>query len=73
MLGIKMPKEKKRYFTKNERLILKVVHDRRSPLTIREIAKKAGLSWVTTKKYLKILTKKGWIVEKKEKYKESEI
>ncbi len=59
-----------RHFSKNERLILKVIHDERSPLSIRGIAKKAGLSWITTKKYLKILKNKGWVLEEQEKNKE---
>jgi len=55
---------KKTYFNKNEKAILKVIYDSRRFMTIRDIAKKADLSWVTTRKYLKKLQEKGYVKEK---------
>lgn len=69
MSGVKMPKKKK-HFSKNERLILRVLHSERAPLTIRKIAEKSGLSWTTTRKYLRILVQKGWVKERVNGYEE---
>ena len=57
-----MPK-KKNYFNKHEKAILKVIYDSRRAMTIREIAEKTHISWVTAKKYLKKLVDRGFIQE----------
>jgi len=56
---------KKNYFNKNEKAILKVLYDARRYMPIREIADKAGMSWVTVRNYIKKLKEKGVILEKK--------
>lgn len=57
-----MPK-KKSHFNRQEKAILKVIYDSRRTMTIREIAKKAHMSWVTAKKYLKRLKARGYLIE----------
>ena len=57
---------KKPSFNRQEREILRVLYESRKPMSVREIAEKADMSWVTVKKYLKKLEKRGlWDEEKK--------
>lgn len=53
----------KPHFNKQERAILKVLYEARRTMTIRDIAEKSGMSWVTAKKYLKRLKERGVIQE----------
>jgi len=55
--------DKKSHFNKHEKAILKVIYDSRRAMTIREIAKKSSISWVTAKKYLKRLKDRGYLIE----------
>ena len=57
-------------FSKNEKAILKVLHDERSSMKIKKISEKSGLSWITTRKYLDILVERGWIKKRVDKYEE---
>jgi len=57
-----MPK-KKPSFNRQEKAILKVLFEHRRPMSIRELAEKTNMSWVTAKKYIKKLKERGWILE----------
>ncbi len=54
-----MPNE----FNKYEKAIIRVVAHRRGKLSVKQIAELAGLSWITTKKYLDKLVKEGVLLE----------
>ena len=49
-------------FGKFETLILQVTYKARRPMSIREMAKKADLSWVTCRKYAKDLIDRKWLL-----------
>lgn len=49
---------KKPQFNRIEREILRVLIKENKPLTLNEISKLTGISWVTVKKYKPILLKK---------------
>jgi len=51
--------KKKPHFNSKERAILQALNKSRVGLTIYEISQITGISWVTVKKYLKILEEKG--------------
>ncbi|MCX6817664.1 MAG: winged helix-turn-helix domain-containing protein [Candidatus Aenigmarchaeota archaeon] len=51
-----------RHLNKNERIILALLYKERRPMSIREISKRTGISWITVKKYLKTLQSKGVLV-----------
>ncbi len=51
----------KPHFNRQEKAILKVLYEERRNLSLREIAEKTHMSWVTVRKYVDQLTKKGWI------------
>jgi len=52
--------------TNQEKIILKVLYEENRDMSIKEIAKKTGMSWKTVKKYIEILEKKGvWDDKKK--------
>ena len=51
-----MPKTQ---FNKIEKAIIKVLAQHRGELSIKEIANRAGVSWVTARKYLKKLAAEG--------------
>ena len=57
-----MPK-KKSHFNRQEKVILKILHESRRPMAIREVAEKTQMSWVTAKKYLIKLKERGFIEE----------
>jgi len=58
---------KKPSFNRQEREILRVLYESRKPMSIREIAEKANMSWVTAKKHLKKLEERGlWDEGKKD-------
>lgn len=61
-----MVKEKKLLNSKMQ-VIISVLHKKGGALTENEIAKETGLSYITVKKYIKDLVKKGIIVEEKVK------
>jgi predicted transcriptional regulator len=63
-----MPREKKEKppLNKSETAIMKVIYSARRPMTTRDIAEKAGLSWTTARKYLNSLYKKDLVVRTKE-------
>ena len=46
-----------------EREIIRVILQEKTPMTINEISKKSGISWVTVKKYIPILKNKGVLDE----------
>jgi DNA-binding IclR family transcriptional regulator len=50
--------KRKPYFHKQERAILRALYRERRPMSIREIAEKAEMSWITARKYLKRLIKR---------------
>ena len=52
---------KKPLINNYELLILKAIHDSRRPLSINEIAEKAGISWITCRKYIQKLYRKKYI------------
>jgi Fic family protein len=55
-----MKKQKPQFNTKH-RAILQLLNKSRTGLTIYDIAKQTGISWVTVKKYLKEFVEKGLI------------
>jgi len=55
--------KKKKAFNRIEREIIRVLIKERKPLTINQVSKLSGISWVTVKKYIPILKKKGVIRE----------
>ena len=57
-----MKKPPRKFLNKQEKLILQTLYRARRFMSIKEIAEKAGMSWVTAKKYLKSLEDKKWIV-----------
>lgn len=58
-------KKQKPNFNSKERIILQLLNKSRTGLTIYDIAKQTGISWVTVKKYLKEFVKRGLIKETK--------
>lgn len=48
-----------------ERIVLKVMHENRRPLTINKVAKLTDLSWNTVEKYLDEFSKRGWLIKYK--------
>ena len=52
-------------FTKSERLIIQTAYQSRRSMSIREIAEKSDLSWVTARKYIRDLLDKKWLTEDK--------
>ena len=59
-----MVTEKKQLNSKM-REIIRILHKRSGAMSENEIAKQTGLSYVTVRKYLKEMVKKGIIVEEK--------
>lgn len=57
----------KKALNRIEKEIVRVLLKENRPLTINEISKISGISWVTIKKYKPILIKKGVVDEIKEK------
>jgi Fic family protein len=57
-----MKKQKPKFNTK-QRTILQLLNKSRTGLTIYDISKQTGVSWVTVKKYLKEFVEKGIIEE----------
>jgi len=57
---MKKPKPK---FNSKQRAILQLLNKSRTGLTIYDISKQTGIAWVTVKKYLNELVKRG-IVDK---------
>lgn len=57
---MKKPKPK---FNSKQRMILQLLNKSRTGITIYDISKQTGISWVTVKKYLKEFVKKGIIQE----------
>jgi len=55
-----MKKQKPKFNTK-QRTILQLLNKSRTGLTIYDISKQTGVSWVTVKKYLKEFVQKGII------------
>ncbi len=56
---------------KIEKLILKAMYQEHRPMSIREIADKASVSWITVRKHLKSLLVKQYvkmILDRKRKY-----
>ena len=53
--------KKKKYFNRIESKILRVLYQYKISLTIYEVAKETGISYPTSKKYLKKLKKDGLI------------
>lgn len=49
-------------FGKFETLILQITYKARRPMSIREISKKADLSWVTCRKYATDLIDRKWLL-----------
>ena len=56
---------KKPIFKPQEKSIIKVLHDENRWMSIKEVAEKANISWVTARKYLEKLIKDG-VIEKEE-------
>lgn len=56
-----------RRFTRQEKLILKVLFENRRCMSLKEIAEEAHMSWVTSRKYVERLTKRGWVIKEKKK------
>jgi len=63
-------KQRKASLNEYEARIMKVVHSTHKSLTTAEIAKKAGVSWATAKKYLKSLASKDLVERVKSGIKE---
>lgn len=57
----KKSKKKRTIYNRQEKAIMKVLYDSRRPMSIREIAEKAHMSWTTARKYIHQLEKKGWL------------
>ena len=51
-------------FNRQERMILKVVFEEQRGMSVREIAKKSQMSWITAKKYIDNFIRKQWLSEK---------
>lgn len=58
---------RKKYFNKYEKEILRLLYKENRPMTIREIAEKVDMSWVTARKWLNILKNKGLVKHGKKK------
>jgi len=56
---------KKPILKPQERAIIKVLHDENRWMSIKEVADKAKISWVTARKYLEKLFKNG-VIEKED-------
>ena len=54
-----MTKRKSR-FSRKEKAIMRVLYEARKPMSIREISEKADMSWVTVRKYLNTLERRGF-------------
>ena len=59
--NMKNKKIEKPSFSKHERLILEKLYKHNRPMSISELAG-SNMSWVTTKKYLKKLEKRGYVL-----------
>lgn len=59
--GTKIVKKAKPSFNRQEKAILKVTAEARRPMSIKEVAEKAHMSWTTAKKYMLKLEKRGWL------------
>jgi DNA-binding transcriptional ArsR family regulator len=46
---------------RNEREIIRTVYGQGRPVSIHEVARISGMSWITAKKYLRSVEKKGII------------
>ena len=55
--------KQKSYFNIQEKAILKILYNSRKTMTIREVALKSNLSWITAKKYHKRLAERGYLEE----------
>ena len=56
-------KTNKPHFNDKERIILQALNKSRTGLTLYEISQITGISWVTVKKYIKLLKERGVIKE----------
>ena len=56
-------KNKKPKFNSKQKIILQLLNKSRAGLTIYDISRQTGISWITVKKYLKLLSQKGVVVE----------
>ena len=54
-------KGKKPAFNRYEKAILRVTAQYGRPMSIKEIAEKTNMSWVTSKKYAKLLKARNWL------------
>jgi DNA-binding transcriptional ArsR family regulator len=53
------------YFGKRERAIILVIYEAQRPMSIKEIAEKTDMSWITIRGWLKVLYSKGFVVKRK--------
>ena len=49
-------------FNRQEKAILKVVFEEQRTMSVKEIAEKAQMSWITAKKYVKNLIMRKWLL-----------
>ncbi len=56
-----MSKKKKPPFNRYEREIIKLSFGTGRPMSTKEIADKADMSWVTSRKYVNRLKRKNWL------------
>jgi len=56
-------------FNRQERAILKVAFEEQRVMSVKEIAEKAQMSWVTARKYVENLLKRGWLLSNSRKVK----
>lgn len=52
-------------FNQKERIILQILHKSRAGMTLYEISKETGVSWITVRKYMEKFVKKGLVVTAK--------
>lgn len=50
------------HFSQGEKRVLVTVTREQRPMSLREIAEKSDMSWVTARKYVKRLVKRKWFV-----------
>ncbi len=58
-----MTKKKKKALSSKEREIIRILHKKGGFMSTHEISKETGFSYVTVRKYLKELVKKGILKE----------
>lgn len=51
-------------FKSQEKMMLKVIFEEQRGMSIKEVAEKSQMSWITAKKYIEKFVKNTWLKEK---------